>query len=220
MDVALERGFIAAPVEVLIHMMHYLIPYPDRSNASSVCIRWHEASYDKSFLLRVLPIESGIRDAFITGTLKTLEKNTFISISDAIKVALPGNIISIGVGHHWETKSLIINIPLKIISECKGRGNEKDDVDPDPSRCILEINGSLQILSTTRTRDVVGVDDNNDVSSVAVVLCGITIRHPRKVIMSIDNNNTAEYCPCIVLVSGKKSTFILLIGEYYCSICE
>ena len=53
---ALKNGYAAAPLGVVIHILQYLIPYPDRMNASAVCARWCEAFHQEVFLLKVLPL--------------------------------------------------------------------------------------------------------------------------------------------------------------------
>jgi hypothetical protein len=50
---ALERGYVAAPIGIMIAVFKFLCPYPDRMSASSVCSRWRDAASNSCFLLRV-----------------------------------------------------------------------------------------------------------------------------------------------------------------------
>jgi hypothetical protein len=153
LETALERGFIATPLEVMIKVLSFLVPYPDRMSASSVCSRWRDAAGDASFLLRVLSVESGVRDAVAEGTLE-LEQNTYTSVEMALSAARPGDTISLGVGHHWEG-TLRPRVPVRLVGESD-----------DPSRCVVEITGELRVTPE---------------SCRSIVLYGLTVRHPRKV---------------------------------------
>ena len=95
---ALELGYIAIPVEILTIIFEFLLPYPDRMSAASVCARWREASSQPCFVIRVLPVESGARDAVAAGTL-TLAKNVCTSLNEALTKALPGQTIVLGSGN-------------------------------------------------------------------------------------------------------------------------
>lgn len=140
MESALERGYVAAPLGIMIAVFKFLCPYPDRMSASSVCSRWRDAASDSSFLLRVLSVETGTTEAVKSGSL-ILAANTFTSISNALLKALPGDTLSLGVGHHWE-ETLTPYAPVRVISETD-----------DPSRCVVELTG--QILITPAAKSMV-----------------------------------------------------------------
>ena len=79
-----------------------------------MCSRWRDACLDTSFKLRILSVESGATEAIKSGTL-TLDKNTYTNINDALLRALPGDTLSLCVGHHWEC-GLLPTVPIRLIS--------------------------------------------------------------------------------------------------------
>ena len=79
-----------------------------------VCSRWRDAASNTSFHLRVLSVESGAKDQVNSGTL-VLGPHTYTCISDALACALPGDTISLCVGHHWES-TLTPRAPVRLIS--------------------------------------------------------------------------------------------------------
>jgi hypothetical protein len=152
---AFQYGYNAVPSRILLHIFSFLLPWPDRLRASEVCQSWLEAARDQSFFKRVLSVETGARDA-PTGegapdAIK-LSWNTFASVTDALQAALPGDTIQLTTGHHWES-TLEINVPLRFLGEAS-----------DPSRCVLELTGSLSVRRAAGRVD----------------LSGITVRRPRK----------------------------------------
>jgi SNF2 family DNA or RNA helicase len=151
---ARERGFSAMPVQVMVHIFSYLLPYPERCRVAPLCARWAEAAAHESFIKRVLPVESGARDP--TKKLHKLTTNVYASIADALVDALPGDTIQLGMGHHWEG-NLLVEKPLRLVCEAGGGG--------DNSKCIVELTGQVQVTPAARS----------------VVLCGFTLRRPRKV---------------------------------------
>ena len=62
----------------------------------------------------MLSVESGARDAVKSGTL-VLGSNTYTSINDALLNARPGDTVSLGVGHHWES-GLNPTVPLRLVA--------------------------------------------------------------------------------------------------------
>ena len=152
MEKALQRGYVAMPIAALVAVYAFLEPYPDRMRAARVCARWRDAAAHPSFQLRVLPVESGARDAVAGGSL-TLAPNTCTSVSEALARARPGQTIVLGSGHHWEG-TLRLTVPVRIVSEAG-----------DPARCVLELTGEVAVDGTAR----------------AAELGGVTLRHPRKV---------------------------------------
>ena len=150
-----QRGYSALPIKVMVCIFSYLLPCPDRYRLASTCARWAEAALHESFRKRVLPVETGARDPTNNSIYINTDPNSFISIADAIHHSLPGDIIELGLGHHWETQ-LVVDKPLKIVSSL---GGEEDN-----SRCVVELGGQLYISAQAR----------------CMVLSGVTIRRPRK----------------------------------------
>jgi len=148
-----QRGYCALPIKVMLCIFSYLLPYPDRYRLAPTCARWAEAALHESYRKRVLSVETGARDP--TNSYFNMDPNTFISIAEAIKQSLPGDIIELGLGHHWETH-LVLDKPLKIVS-CPG-------FEDDNSRCVVELGGQLYISDKARS----------------AVLSGLTIRRPRR----------------------------------------
>eukprot|EP01038_Epipyxis_sp_PR26KG_P011354 gene11354-15225_t len=194
-----ERRYNAMPINIMIHIFSFLIPYPDRIYCSLVCAKWALAAKHSSFIKKVLPIESGARD-YISKQNKdnnsnnynnnnnNNSNNTFVSIEEAIRYALPGDLIELGAGHHWES-CLTIPFPLRIIST----------VPDDSSKCVIELTGQLKI--------------ENDVK--ALVLIGITLRRPGKqqiASSSILMNSKSKLMmyDCIVDNDGAHQTAIVM----------
>jgi F-box-like len=86
---ALERKWSFLPWKPLIHVMSFLLPFPDRFRASEVCSRWCKAAKDPSFVRHVYPVELG---AYTRDEAK-MEFNHFRTIDDAVKSSLPGDTI-------------------------------------------------------------------------------------------------------------------------------
>jgi hypothetical protein len=146
---ALDRGYAALPEKPLLIIMSYLSPLPHRNRAALVCIRWYEVSQSSSLHRNVLSVESCARDE---DKAKLVGPNTFATIESAIAAASPGDTISLGCGHHWET-TLVINKPLRII----GTGLEA-------SRCVIELTNGIHITKR----------------ATSFLLGNVTIRRPRR----------------------------------------
>ena len=88
-EVALDNRWNAMPIRPLVHIMEYLIPFPERTSCSLVCRQWHVAASDISFVRHVFPVEMGalVQDG------RQLEHNHFRSIQEALSIALPGDTI-------------------------------------------------------------------------------------------------------------------------------
>lgn len=150
---ALERGYSAAPEGIIISILKFLSPFPDRMSCQLVCARWYQISKNPCFFKRVLPVESGVRDSSAaSGKAPQLAENTFSSVEAALALAHPGDTILLSCGHHWE-KSLAVRVPVRIIGETD-----------DPSRCVVEL---TDFLSITAVRG-------------SVVFSGITIQRPSR----------------------------------------
>lgn len=68
---ALEIGFAAAPMPIILGILSFLAVFPDRNNARLACARWDEGSRDPCFFKRVLSLESGARDALASSSSST-----------------------------------------------------------------------------------------------------------------------------------------------------
>jgi F-box-like len=86
---AIERKWSFLPLKPLIHLMSYLLPFPDRLRSSEVCSHWCKAAKDPSFVRHVYPVEMG---AYTRDEAK-MEFNHFRTIEDAVKSSLPGDTI-------------------------------------------------------------------------------------------------------------------------------
>jgi hypothetical protein len=92
-ETALEKKWIAMPLEPLRRIMQFLLPYPDRVQCSTVCKHWKAAATDISFVKHVIPVEMG---ALALEDSK-LFHNHYRSIADALTVALPGDTIGTSI---------------------------------------------------------------------------------------------------------------------------
>jgi Right handed beta helix region len=130
---ARAHGWTAIPLKPLLLVMSFLIPFPERKNASYVCHHWKEVATDASFILHVLPVEAG--SAFRSRKLV----NHFDSILDALQVAQPGDTIELGDGHYWiNDPGLSITFPIRIIGD-----------ESDPSHVVIELSGTVKMISTS-----------------------------------------------------------------------
>ncbi len=148
---ARERKFNAIPEVILIHVLQFLDPFPDRIACSTVCAVWYSASIDSSFHKRVLSIETGAKEAN-NESLPGLGKSIFVSLTDAIASSRPGDTISLGAGHFWENQ-LIIRHPLKILG-----------VDTESFKCVIEVSNGIVVESHVKS----------------VVFLGVSIRRTRR----------------------------------------
>ena len=102
------------PILSFCNIKYYNLPLFVYLLIVGVCSRWRDAACNTSFHLRVLSVESGAKDQVNSGTL-VLGPHTYTCISDALESALPGDTISLCVGHHWES-TLKPRIPVRLIS--------------------------------------------------------------------------------------------------------
>jgi superfamily II DNA/RNA helicase len=129
LDLASEKGWIATPMKALVHIMDYLVPFPDRMRSSEVCRHWSSAANAVSFVRHVYPVEMG---AYTTEDRK-MEPNHYRTISEAISFSLPGDTIELGDGHYWLNEDLSVDIPLRLIGD-----------ESNPSNVIIEMSGTLK----------------------------------------------------------------------------
>jgi superfamily II DNA/RNA helicase len=156
-EVARTYGWSALPHKPLVHIMDYLIPYPERVKCAVTCSKWKSAATDASFVLHVWPVELG---ALVMDANK-LGRNHFRTIVDANRAALPGDSIGkfsfccssvisagfiltknftlcafhqeLGDGHYFiNDPGLVINKPIKFV------GDENE-----PAHVVLEMSGEI-----------------------------------------------------------------------------
>ena len=161
---ALEKGFAGLPLRVLTVIFSFLLPYPDRMNAARVCTTWRQSSKQGVLFKKVYSVESGARNG---DSNIAKGHNEFASLEAAVATLVPGDTLVLCNGHHWEG-DIVIDVPVRICSESN-----------DPSRCIVELTGSLKMVGPTNR----------------CLFNGITIRRPRKV---------EKRSPCIVISDGAK----------------
>lgn len=126
---ARKKGWTALPNKLLIKVMGYLSPYPERTTCAATCSNWQIAANDASFILHVWPIEQGamVKDK------NQLTPNHFCTLSDAIEAAHPGNTIELGDGHYFiNDPGLLVDKPIRLV------GDENE-----PGHVILELRGEL-----------------------------------------------------------------------------
>jgi superfamily II DNA/RNA helicase len=140
------RKWNALPVHLILKVLAYLEPYPDRIRCSYLADRWRKAVSDPCFYKQVLSIESGAREMSSTGESIQLEENSFISLSEVLKTALPGDTISLASGHHI-VENIVLDIPVRII------GSEDDDA----SRVIVELTGGIELSEKAGKATLIGV---------------------------------------------------------------
>lgn len=171
-DAARARGWAALPPNLLVYMMEFLHPYPDRTRCSATCRNWRTAANDASFVLHVWPVELG---ALVMDESK-LGKNHFRTISDAMQAARPGDTIGeifcalssqiavfawcsrsssptkeLGDGHYFiNDPGLVVDKPIKFVGD-----------EHEPAHVILELSGEIVWKSSGGWME------------------GITIRRPR-----------------------------------------
>jgi superfamily II DNA/RNA helicase len=131
---ARQRGYAGLPVGILANILSYLVSYPDRMECSRSCAKWWEASRGDDLLLKVYPVESGIRD-----TTRDRPVNVFSSIQDAIDASGPGDTIMLYRGHYWEN-GLHIRWPLKVLADVE-----------ESTDCVVELKGAVAVHHSART---------------------------------------------------------------------
>jgi len=155
-DQALEKHWNALPLKPLVHIMEYLIPFPERTTCSLVCRQWRTAATDISFVRHIYPVEMG---ALLQGG-RQIEHNHYRTIEEALSIALPGDTIGtylacmvsmcyscqratdlqpclaveLGDGHYWVSEpGLKVTFPLRFIGD-----------EHDPSHVIVELSGTVE----------------------------------------------------------------------------
>jgi superfamily II DNA/RNA helicase len=137
---AMTRKWNAFPVHLILIVLSYLDPFPDRVRCSYISDRWRRAASDPCFYKRVLSIESGANEIHTT-----LEENSFTSLSAALKSALPGETIVLASGHHIED-SLSLDIPVRLL------GSEDDS-----SRVVVELMNGIELSERAGRATFIGI---------------------------------------------------------------
>mmetsp|Transcript_20703 Transcript_20703/g.31870 ORF Transcript_20703/g.31870 Transcript_20703/m.31870 type:complete len:437 (+) Transcript_20703:1-1311(+) len=127
-ELAHKKLWNAMPIKPLVHIMEFLLPFPERINCSSVCKQWRAAANDVSFVRHVFPVEMGVS----ASDERKLEHNHFRTIADALEVALPGDTIELGDGHYWVNDNFTVDFPLRFVGD-----------EHDPSHVVIELSGTV-----------------------------------------------------------------------------
>jgi hypothetical protein len=115
------------PITAAILVLSYLVPSPDRINASRCCARWRMASRDESFYLRVFPVDDN------TSRPVSADQRVFFSLEGALLEARAGETIILKNGHYW-VKHLLVRVPVKIVCEDFNMA------------CTIDVQGSVEVL--------------------------------------------------------------------------
>jgi superfamily II DNA/RNA helicase len=137
---AMTRKWNAFPVHLILIVLSYLDPYPDRVRCSYISDRWRRAASDPCFFKRVLSIESGANE-----NLMALEENSFTSLSAALRSALPGETIALATGHHIED-TLSLDIPVRLL------GSEDDS-----SKVMVELMNGIEVSEKAGKATFIGI---------------------------------------------------------------
>jgi len=167
MVVAQEGGWGRLKNALVLEVMQFLRP-AERILLGVVCKSWRACSIDEAFMLKVTPVEGG----------KKGKGKNFKSLSAALKVAQRGDVVELGIGHHWEKDGLVIPDGIMI---------EGDEVSCD--KVVLELGGTL----VWRAK--------------AGGFVGVTIRRPRRedearggegMLVSIEDGGVCEMSKCML----------------------
>lgn len=88
-ELARKEGWSKLPMKPLVHIMRFLVPFPDRQTCTSVCRQWRHASTDIQFVRHVYPVEMGA----IARESNRRDPNHYETLSEALAVSLPGDTI-------------------------------------------------------------------------------------------------------------------------------
>lgn len=93
-DLARKQGWSKLPMKVLVHVMSYLVPFPERQKCGIVCRQWKLGANDIRFVRHVYPVEMGA----LAREANRLDYNHYLSVADALVEALPGDTIGRWIG--------------------------------------------------------------------------------------------------------------------------
>ena len=152
LQLARDGGYSELQKNVVELIFSFLAPFPDRANTGATCRQWRALASSNLFHKRVLSVEICARDEHRAKQLGgDAADRTYASLEAALADCQPGDIISMGAGHHWEG-SLTISVPVRIIGPSGGNG------------CVVELTGTIQILPSAKN----------------VTLANISLRRPRQ----------------------------------------
>ena len=152
LQLARDGGYSELQKNIVELIFSFLVPFPGRAKASATCRRWRSVASGDSFHKRVLSVEICARDEQRAKQLGgDAADRTYASLEGALAECQPGDVISMGAGHHWEG-SLTIAVPVRIIGPSDGNG------------CVIELTGTIQILPSAKN----------------VTFANITLRRPRQ----------------------------------------
>lgn len=103
---ARRQGWSILPIKPMVHIMGFLVPFPERSKCSSVCRQWRNAANDVRFVRHVYPAEMGA----LARESNRREHNHYANLSDALAVALPGDTIGTfpDIRHTWHSFNFFV----------------------------------------------------------------------------------------------------------------
>jgi hypothetical protein len=129
-ETAAKEGWGKIPLVPLVKIMEFLAPFPDRQSSSVVCRQWRLGANDIRFVRHVYPVEMGS----LLMESDRRHYNHFAEISDALRVALPGDTIELSDGHYYVNDPvLLVEKPIKLV------GDENN-----PANVVVEMSGSVQ----------------------------------------------------------------------------
>jgi hypothetical protein len=127
---ASKKGWAFLQIQIIAHVLEYLVPYPERQNCALVCKHWKLATGDFRFVRHVYPVEMGALGRDPTRR----EANHFASIEEALARALPGDTIELSDGHYWVTDAgLLFDKPIRLIGD-----------EHNPANVVVEMSGSVE----------------------------------------------------------------------------
>ena len=208
---ARKKGWTALPNKLLIKVMGYLSPYPERTTCAATCSNWQIAANDASFILHVWPIEQGamVKDKH------QLMPNHFCTLSDAIEAAQPGNTIELGDGHYFiNDPGLLVEKPIRLV------GDENE-----PGHVILELRGEIvwksrgwmEGLTIRRSRIAsTGPTPNKDILRIEsggrldMYKCNLDNRGSIGNCISVDSNASGNWESIVVAGASRDHSAILI----------
>jgi F-box-like len=88
-SLARKQGWSQLPIKPLVHIMEFLVPFPERQKCSSVCRQWRLAANDVRFVRHVYPAEMGA----LARESNRREHNHYTTLCEALAASLPGDTI-------------------------------------------------------------------------------------------------------------------------------
>ncbi|KAG7368541.1 hypothetical protein IV203_031284 [Nitzschia inconspicua] len=187
-DVANKEGWSKLPMVPLVHVMGFLSPFPDRQSCSIVCQQWRMAANDIRFVRHVYPVEMGA----LAQESNRRDHNHFLSISDAVDVALPGDTIELSDGHYYINEpGLIVDKPLKLV------GDENN-----PANVVIELSGSIQWSGTGGWIEGITFRRPKIVSGITPTLPMLEMKDKSKINMIHSVFDNEPSLGCVVALSG------------------